>query len=289
MRRQERRRIPSGFPFYRVPAVPRSRPSALAGPPGNARPGLRIPGVTPAAVAVLSAYLWQAGLRSWTSRDADASSRIGCVGAPGRAGADVAPALAALETYFRLLATWNTEDQPDRLQPRRRRQRRWIGSHRATRGGTARPSARANADRRRDAAAARRRFPSRSPSRVRLFMVESKTRKSVFLREAVALGLKAPRSRRRGLRSCSRARSSTRRTTSDDPSGSRRAARALDSAGIRQAGRSDLAVSRPPLSTPTVLPAALVWERFAWTNPLVPAACDWKTRPASFHVEHGLD
>jgi tRNA uridine 5-carboxymethylaminomethyl modification enzyme len=58
MRRQERRRIPDGFPFARVPGLSREvvfrfsqvRPETL----GQAS---RIPGVTPAAVAVLGAYL----------------------------------------------------------------------------------------------------------------------------------------------------------------------------------------------------------------------------------------
>jgi tRNA uridine 5-carboxymethylaminomethyl modification enzyme len=58
MRRQERRRIPDGFPFARVPGLSHEvvfrfsqvRPETL----GQAS---RIPGVTPAAVAVLGAYL----------------------------------------------------------------------------------------------------------------------------------------------------------------------------------------------------------------------------------------
>ena len=57
-RRDERRRIPHDFPFSRVPGLSREvvqrlvqvRPDTL----GHA---LRIPGVTPAAVAVLSAYV----------------------------------------------------------------------------------------------------------------------------------------------------------------------------------------------------------------------------------------
>jgi tRNA uridine 5-carboxymethylaminomethyl modification enzyme len=58
MRRQERRRIPDSFPFDRVPGLSREvvhrfsqvRPETL----GQAS---RIPGVTPAAVAVLGAFL----------------------------------------------------------------------------------------------------------------------------------------------------------------------------------------------------------------------------------------
>ena len=57
-RKQERRRIPTEFPFERVPGLSRElvqrftqvRPETL----GQA---LRIPGATPAAVAVVSAYL----------------------------------------------------------------------------------------------------------------------------------------------------------------------------------------------------------------------------------------
>jgi tRNA uridine 5-carboxymethylaminomethyl modification enzyme len=57
-RREGRRRIPAGFPFDRVPGLSREvvqrlrevRPETLAH-------ALRVPGVTPAAVAVLSAYV----------------------------------------------------------------------------------------------------------------------------------------------------------------------------------------------------------------------------------------
>ena len=56
--RDERRQIPAGFPFDRVPGLSREvvfrlsqvRPDTL----GHA---LRVPGVTPAAVAVLAAYV----------------------------------------------------------------------------------------------------------------------------------------------------------------------------------------------------------------------------------------
>jgi tRNA uridine 5-carboxymethylaminomethyl modification enzyme len=58
MRKEERRRIPDGFPFARVPGLSREvvhrltqvRPETL----GQAS---RIPGVTPAAVAVLGVFL----------------------------------------------------------------------------------------------------------------------------------------------------------------------------------------------------------------------------------------
>ncbi len=58
MRRQEHRRIPDGFPFATIPGLSREMVQRL----GEVRPGTlaqasRIPGVTPAAVAVLAAYL----------------------------------------------------------------------------------------------------------------------------------------------------------------------------------------------------------------------------------------
>jgi tRNA uridine 5-carboxymethylaminomethyl modification enzyme len=57
-RRDGRRRIPAGFPFERVPGLSREVVQRL----GEVRPdtlahALRVPGVTPAAVAVLSAYV----------------------------------------------------------------------------------------------------------------------------------------------------------------------------------------------------------------------------------------
>ena len=56
--RDERRRIPAGFPFDRVPGLSREIVQRL----GQVQPdtighALRIPGVTPAAVAVLAAYV----------------------------------------------------------------------------------------------------------------------------------------------------------------------------------------------------------------------------------------
>jgi tRNA uridine 5-carboxymethylaminomethyl modification enzyme len=61
-RKDERRRIPPDFPFDRVPGLSREvihrltqvRPDTL----GQA---LRIPGITPAAVAVLSSYVGRFG------------------------------------------------------------------------------------------------------------------------------------------------------------------------------------------------------------------------------------
>jgi tRNA uridine 5-carboxymethylaminomethyl modification enzyme len=57
-RRDERRRIPADFPFHKVPGLSREVVHRL----GQIRPdtlgqALRIPGITPAAVAVLSAYI----------------------------------------------------------------------------------------------------------------------------------------------------------------------------------------------------------------------------------------
>ncbi len=56
--RNERRRIPAGFPFERVPGLSREIVQRLAQvQPDTLGHALRIPGVTPAAVAVLSAYV----------------------------------------------------------------------------------------------------------------------------------------------------------------------------------------------------------------------------------------
>jgi tRNA uridine 5-carboxymethylaminomethyl modification enzyme len=57
-RRDERRRIPPGFPFERVPGLSREVVQRLSQiRPDTLGHALRIPGVTPAAVAVLSAYV----------------------------------------------------------------------------------------------------------------------------------------------------------------------------------------------------------------------------------------
>ena len=57
-RRDERRRIPADFPFDRVPGLSREVVQRLAQiRPDTLAHALRIPGVTPAAVAVLSAYV----------------------------------------------------------------------------------------------------------------------------------------------------------------------------------------------------------------------------------------
>jgi len=57
-RKDERRRIPSNFPFERVPGLSREVVQRLSQVrPDTLGQALRIPGVTPAAVAVLAAYV----------------------------------------------------------------------------------------------------------------------------------------------------------------------------------------------------------------------------------------
>ena len=57
-RKDERRRIPADFPFDRVPGLSREVVQRLSQVrPDTLGQALRIPGVTPAAVAVLSAYV----------------------------------------------------------------------------------------------------------------------------------------------------------------------------------------------------------------------------------------
>jgi tRNA uridine 5-carboxymethylaminomethyl modification enzyme len=57
-RRDERRRIPANFPFERVPGLSRESVHRLSQVrPDTLGHALRIPGITPAAVAVLSAYV----------------------------------------------------------------------------------------------------------------------------------------------------------------------------------------------------------------------------------------
>src|SRR3989442_14044684 len=61
-RRDERRRIPDGFPFERVPGLSREVVQRLSQVrPDTLGHALRIPGVTPAAVAVLGAYVGRFG------------------------------------------------------------------------------------------------------------------------------------------------------------------------------------------------------------------------------------
>jgi len=57
-RRDERRRIPMNFPFERVPGLSKEVVQRLSQVrPDTLGHALRVPGVTPAAVAVLSAYV----------------------------------------------------------------------------------------------------------------------------------------------------------------------------------------------------------------------------------------
>ena len=62
-RKDERRRIPARFPFERVPGLSREVVQRLSQiRPDTLGQALRIPGVTPAAVAVLAAYVGRIGL-----------------------------------------------------------------------------------------------------------------------------------------------------------------------------------------------------------------------------------
>jgi tRNA uridine 5-carboxymethylaminomethyl modification enzyme len=57
-RREERRRIPADFPYGRVPGLSREVVQRLSQvQPENLGQASRIPGITPAAVAVLGAFL----------------------------------------------------------------------------------------------------------------------------------------------------------------------------------------------------------------------------------------
>jgi len=61
MKRDERRRIPAGFPFHLVPGLTREAVDRLEQiRPDTLGQALRIPGITPAAVAVLAAYVTRA-------------------------------------------------------------------------------------------------------------------------------------------------------------------------------------------------------------------------------------
>jgi tRNA uridine 5-carboxymethylaminomethyl modification enzyme len=63
-RKSEGRRIPSGFPFHRVPGLSHEAVQRLNQvQPGTLGQALRIPGVTPAAVAVLGAYVTRFSLQ----------------------------------------------------------------------------------------------------------------------------------------------------------------------------------------------------------------------------------
>jgi tRNA uridine 5-carboxymethylaminomethyl modification enzyme len=61
-RRDERRRIPNGFPYARVPGLTRESVQRLEQVrPDTLGQALRIPGLTPAAVAVLATFVGRAG------------------------------------------------------------------------------------------------------------------------------------------------------------------------------------------------------------------------------------
>jgi tRNA uridine 5-carboxymethylaminomethyl modification enzyme len=71
-RRDERRKIPPGFPFERVPGLSREIVQRLSQVrPDTLGHALRVPGVTPAAVAVLSAFVGR--FSSSTARPAESS------------------------------------------------------------------------------------------------------------------------------------------------------------------------------------------------------------------------
>ena len=115
--KQERAPPNSGeFPFARVPGLSREvvqrltqvRPETL----GQAS---RIPGITPAAVAVLGVS--RSSAESLLGRR-DQSRVSGPAGAAGRrAGVSIRRSSAQLEAYYRLLADLEPEDQPHRPGP----------------------------------------------------------------------------------------------------------------------------------------------------------------------------
>ena len=125
----ERRRIPSGFPFARVPGLSTEVVQRLSQVrPETLGQASRIPGITPAAVAVLGRF-W-AGCRRKPSSDAVTSRefqdrltrrarRAGVTAISGSRGAarDLLPAPRDLES----------EDQSDRDEPVRADAERWIG------------------------------------------------------------------------------------------------------------------------------------------------------------------
>ncbi len=108
-RREQGRLIPRDFPFSRVPGLSREvvhrlsqvRPETL----GQAS---RIPGMTPAAVAVLGSYSVASAERRPPVNSRDFQDRL--VRRARRAGVAPSPELRTkLETYYRLLATWNAK------------------------------------------------------------------------------------------------------------------------------------------------------------------------------------
>ena len=129
-RREERRPIPEGFPFSRVPGLSREvvhrlsqvRPETL----GQAS---RVPGVTPAAVAVLGVFLGRTWGRPparppWrrAAREVRDDPRIpGEADSPRQAGRRHAGAghLAPARSVFPPAGDLEPQDQPHRLQSRR--------------------------------------------------------------------------------------------------------------------------------------------------------------------------
>ena len=70
LRREEQRSIPDGFPFAAVPGLSREVIERLSQVrPDTLGQAMRIPGVTPAAVAVVGAYIGRYGGGGWRSAD----------------------------------------------------------------------------------------------------------------------------------------------------------------------------------------------------------------------------
>ena len=192
-RKDERRRIPHDFPFDRVPGLSREVVQRLTQVrPDTLGQALRIPGVTPAAVAVLGAFV---GRLSAPPLVTSLEFRDRLARRTRRAKAPLTLAmLDPLEAYFRLLTQWNakinltalpldppTDETFDRLlvEPLGRVDARFAASmlpsvwfDLGSGGGS--PA-----------------IPLKiARPRLRLTMIESKERKSAFLREAVrSLGL----------------------------------------------------------------------------------------------------
>ena len=172
----------------------------------------RIPGMTPAAWPCWARTLGKAIPKPLNSREFQDTLARRARRAAISLGAELAE---QLEVYFRLLSNWNTQDQPHGARPR-------PASHRKHSIGCSlsrwpqRSTCRRSQSRMMDIGSG-----GGSPAiplvlalpRMQLVMVESKTRKSVFLREAVrALDL-AAEVVRPGSKSSSHVQTSTRRTT----------------------------------------------------------------------------
>ncbi len=135
--------FPADFPFARVPGLSREVVQRLSQVrPETLGQASRIPGVTPAAVAVLGAFLGRLGAEAPPRRDEQprVSGASAPAGAAGGRRLSRRTSVCRLEAYYRLLATWNAEDQPDRTEPRRTDARRTRpAAGRAGGGGEARP------------------------------------------------------------------------------------------------------------------------------------------------------